>query len=270
MLVPLVFVVLFAVIMYKIKNTAMISINYRIILYYSCIALVSSIPIIISKKQMRWYVFPSFPFYVLAISVVFNETARALEKFISENKHIHYHIKLSSVMIFVLALLLMFLGKNYVGRYKEFYNDFSRQALHIEPREIISVYPERSCITGHWWQTCKDILRQALSRILDINISFLLLHTKRMPIYLLRINCSIPRILRNTLCLAWLISNRGQGASGGDPMTDAPLFHSPNGYVLRAMKRASVRSKYASSPSKRGRRRSRGRGGRRTNVDGPR
>ena len=148
MLIPLVFVVLLAGIMYKIKKTTMISVNYRLLLYYSCIALVSSVPIIISKKQMRWYVFPSFPFYVLAISVVFNGTAMAIEKFILENKHIHDYIKCFSVMIFVLSLLMMFLGKNYIGRYKEFYNDFSRQALHIEPREIISVYPED--LLHHW------------------------------------------------------------------------------------------------------------------------
>ena len=126
----------------------MISINYRLLLYYSCIALISSIPIIISKKQMRWYAFPSLPFYALAISVAFNETAIALEKFILENKHMHYHIKFFSVMIFVLALLMMFLGKNYIGRHKEFYHDFSMQALHIEPREIISVYPEN--LLHHW------------------------------------------------------------------------------------------------------------------------
>jgi len=148
MLVPLVFAVLFTVIMCKIKNTTILSINYRIFLYYSCIAIMSSIPIILSQKQMRWYAFPSFPFYVLAISVAFNETAIALEKFIFENKYMHDYIKCFSVMIFFLALLMMFLGKNYIGRHKEFYHDFSMQALHIEPREIISVYPES--LLNHW------------------------------------------------------------------------------------------------------------------------
>jgi hypothetical protein len=51
-------------------------------------------------------------------------------------------------MIFLLALLMMFLGKNYIGRYKEFYHDFSMQVLHIEPREIIAVYPEN--LFNHW------------------------------------------------------------------------------------------------------------------------
>ena len=102
----------------------------------------------ISYKQMRWYVFPSFPFYILAISVAFNDVAIAVEKFILENKHIYDHIKYFSAMIFVLALLLMLLGKNYIGRYKEFYNDFSMQALHIEPREIMSVYPAN--LLHHW------------------------------------------------------------------------------------------------------------------------
>jgi hypothetical protein len=36
----------------------------------------------------------------------------------------------------------MFLGKNYLGRDREFHNDFSVQTLHIEEREMISVFPE--------------------------------------------------------------------------------------------------------------------------------
>ena len=35
----------------------------------------------------------------------------------------------------------MFLGKKHLGRDKDFHNDFSVQPLHIEEREIISVYP---------------------------------------------------------------------------------------------------------------------------------
>jgi hypothetical protein len=148
MLVPLVCVVLLAGIMRKIKKTMVCFINYRLLLYYACLSIISSMPIIVSQKQMRWYVFPSFPFYILAISVVFNDVAIALERFILENKHICDYIKRFSVMIFLLALLMMFLGKNYIGRYKEFYHDFSMQVLHIEPREIIAVYPEN--LFNHW------------------------------------------------------------------------------------------------------------------------
>jgi hypothetical protein len=148
MLVPFVFAALVTFIMYKIKNISAISIHYRLLLYYSCIAIISSMPIMISQKQMRWYVFPSFPFYVLAISVAFNDTALALERFILANKNIYYHIKYLHVVILFLSLLMMFLGKHYIGRYKEFYNDFSLQFLHIEPRETIAVYPEN--ILNNW------------------------------------------------------------------------------------------------------------------------
>lgn len=142
MLVPFVFAALFAGIMYKIRNISVISMHFRLLLYYLCMATISSLPIIISQKQMRWYVFPSFPFYALAISVAFNDAAIALEKYVLENKTIYYHIKYLYVVIIFLSILMMFLGKHYIGRYKEFYNDFSLQALHIEPREMISVYPE--------------------------------------------------------------------------------------------------------------------------------
>src|SRR5262245_31604478 len=142
MAVPLVFAGLFAVIMYRLRKTTRISINYRLLLYYLCIALVGSLPILISPKQMRWYAFPSLPFYALAAAAVFNDVAIALEELIDKNKKLYKIILFFSFILFFLSILLMILGKNYVGRHKDFYHDFSIQYLNIEEREIISVYPE--------------------------------------------------------------------------------------------------------------------------------
>ena len=142
MIVPLVFAGLFAVIMYRLRKTTRISINYRLLLYYLCIALVGSLPILISPKQMRWYAFPSLPFYALASATVFNDVAIALEGLIDKNKKLYKKILFFSAIIFFFSILLMIVGKNYVGRHKYFHNDFSIQPLNIEEREIISVYPE--------------------------------------------------------------------------------------------------------------------------------
>ena len=142
MIVPLLFAGLFAVIMYRLRKTTMISINYRLLLYYLCIALVGSLPILISPKQMRWYAFPSLPFYTLASATVFNDVAIALEELIDENKKLYKKILFFSVAIFLFSIILMIVGKNYVGRHEYFHNDFSIQLLNIGERELISVYPE--------------------------------------------------------------------------------------------------------------------------------
>jgi hypothetical protein len=85
-------------------------------------------------------VFPSFPFYVLAIATAFNDVALTLERLISKN--IYQYILRFSIIFFISSIILMFFGRNYIGRDKDFHHDFSLQPLHIEAREIISVYPE--------------------------------------------------------------------------------------------------------------------------------
>jgi 4-amino-4-deoxy-L-arabinose transferase-like glycosyltransferase len=148
MIVPLIFGGLLTTAVYRIKKFKIFSINNRLFLYYLCIALVGSLPIHISPKQMRWYVFPSFPFYTLAIAIVFNDTALTLEKLIDKNKNMYRSVLISSMIILSLSVILMILGKNYVGRDKDFHKTFSIQPFNIEKREIISVYPEN--LTTQW------------------------------------------------------------------------------------------------------------------------
>ena len=68
--------------LYRLRQTAIASIHSRLFLYYLGIALAGSLPILISVKQKRWYAFPSLPFYAMAIAVVFNDTALALERLV--------------------------------------------------------------------------------------------------------------------------------------------------------------------------------------------
>jgi 4-amino-4-deoxy-L-arabinose transferase-like glycosyltransferase len=140
--VPLVFGGLLQVFVNKLGKATTWPINHRLLLYYLCIALVGSVPIFISPQQRRWYVFPSFPFYALAIATLFNNMALTLERMISQNKNMYRHTLNISVIVIGSSILLMFLGKQYLGRDKDFHNDFSIQPLTIEEREILSVYPE--------------------------------------------------------------------------------------------------------------------------------
>src|SRR5262245_27117311 len=147
-LVPLLTAGMLTAAMYRLRQTTISAIHYRLFLYYLGIALAGSLPILISAKQKRWYVFPSLPFYSLAIAVVFNDVALSLERLIGENKRRCKYSTLFSAMILCIAIFLMFLEKNALGRDKDFHSDFSEPSLMIAERNIISVYPKS--LAMHW------------------------------------------------------------------------------------------------------------------------
>ena len=102
------------------RQTAISSIHARLFLYYLGIALAGSLPILISVKQQRWYIFPSLPFYAMAIAVIFNDAALALERLVDSNKNIGKKIIIFSLIILCIALSLMFTEKNSLRRDKIF------------------------------------------------------------------------------------------------------------------------------------------------------
>jgi 4-amino-4-deoxy-L-arabinose transferase-like glycosyltransferase len=141
-LVPLLAAGMLTAAMYRLRQSTISTIHYRLFWYYLGIALAGSLPILISAKQKRWYAFPSLSFYSLAIAVVFNDVALALERFIGENKKRCKYITLFSSMLLCIAVFLMFLEKNALRRDKDFHRDFSEQSPIIAERSIISVYPQ--------------------------------------------------------------------------------------------------------------------------------
>lgn len=117
-------------------------VQWRLFSYYLGLALISSLPMLISPKQRRWYVFPALPFYVLAIATVFHERALVLEHWLSQNRQACRRLLQCAMAMLVAALLLMVAGRHYVGRHEEFYHDLVLQPLRIEARTMLSVYPE--------------------------------------------------------------------------------------------------------------------------------
>jgi hypothetical protein len=117
-------------------------------LYYLGIALAGSLPILVSAKQKRWYAFPSLPFYAMAIAVVFNDAALALERWVDDVKKIEKIIIVFSLIILCISLSFMFVEKNIPRRHKDFHTDFSTQKVAIEERKVISVYPIQ--LATHW------------------------------------------------------------------------------------------------------------------------
>jgi hypothetical protein len=140
-LVPLLVGGTLAATLYRLRQTVIFPIHSRLFLYYLGIALAGSLPILISVKQRRWYAFPSLPFYVMAIAVVFHDAALALERLVHSNKNIEKNIIILSSIILCIAVCLMFVEKNAIRRDKDFHTDFSKQNVALEERKIISVYP---------------------------------------------------------------------------------------------------------------------------------
>lgn len=147
-LVPLLVGGTLAALIYRLRQTAISSVHCRLFLYYLGIALAGSLPLLVSAKQKRWYAFPSLPFYAMAIAVVFNDAALALERWVDNKKKIENSIIVSSVITLCMALSLMFIEKSTPRRHKDFHTDFSRQNVAIEEREVISVYPVQ--LATHW------------------------------------------------------------------------------------------------------------------------
>jgi len=147
-LVPLLVGGTLAALVYCLRQTAISSVHSRLFLYYLGIALAGSLPILISAKQKRWYVFPSLPFYAMAIGVVFNDAALALERLVDDKKKMGKYIIIFSTIILCIALSLMFAEKNIPRRQKDFHTDFSKQNIALEERKVISVYPIQ--LATHW------------------------------------------------------------------------------------------------------------------------
>jgi 4-amino-4-deoxy-L-arabinose transferase-like glycosyltransferase len=140
-LVPLLVGGTLAAAIYRLRRTAISSIHSRLFMYSLGIALAGSLPILVSVKQKRWYAFPSLPFYAMAIAVVFNDAALALEKLVEGNKNVGKNVIIFSSIILCIALSIMFVEKDALRGQKDFHADFSKQNRAIEGRKVISVYP---------------------------------------------------------------------------------------------------------------------------------
>jgi 4-amino-4-deoxy-L-arabinose transferase-like glycosyltransferase len=127
--------------LYRLRQIAISSIHPRLFLYYLGIALAGSLPILISVKQMRWYAFPSLPFYAMAIAVIFNDAALVLERLVNGNKNIEKNIIVFSSIILCIAVCLMFAEKGTIRRDKDFHADFSKKYIVLEERKAVSAYP---------------------------------------------------------------------------------------------------------------------------------
>lgn len=109
--------------------------------FYLLIGLSGSLPVAISPKQMMWYVFPSFPFYCLAIAALFEGSFGAIEDACSTTVLRRRVVWVVGGAVLLGALSWMIVAKGTVLRGKAFHHDFVAQRLSIPERAILSVYP---------------------------------------------------------------------------------------------------------------------------------
>jgi len=104
------------------------------------IALSASAPIALSSKQMMWYLLPSLPFYCLALAALFRPFAFVVETSLTYRKSAY--LLGTSIVIFLIAILSMFLDRNTVRKDFHYNQDFSVQQLEMEKDELVTVCPK--------------------------------------------------------------------------------------------------------------------------------
>ena len=108
-LVPLVAGVVCTGAMYRLTQATISPINHRLLLYYLGVALAGTLPLLISAKQRRLYVFPALPFYALAMAIIFNNVAVTFERYVNHSKRVFkYSIVISSILLVISIFLLFF------------------------------------------------------------------------------------------------------------------------------------------------------------------
>jgi 4-amino-4-deoxy-L-arabinose transferase-like glycosyltransferase len=142
-LVPLLVGGLLTTTVYRLRQVTLSSINYRLFLCYIGIALAGSLPILLSAKQRRWYAFPSFPFYAMAIAVVFNDVALSFEGIFDKNRKRIKNLAMLAIFFLCISIYFMLFEKKSLRRYATFHHDFSMKSIHIKEREIVSVYQDK-------------------------------------------------------------------------------------------------------------------------------
>lgn len=97
------------------------------------------LPLTISPKQMDWYVYPSFPFFSITISLIFRETFYEIEKIFKFRL-----IKIISIIILVICSLISIRNYGKISKYQEFHIDFknfkpsSQKVVGVCPKSLIN------------------------------------------------------------------------------------------------------------------------------------
>ena len=99
------------------------------------IGLSASLPLEISPRQSDYYLFPSYPFFAIALSLVFTEPITALVKRFGSYKLI---TSLNAILLLVFLITAWYKMHDY-RRHKDFYKDFLEAGVKIQRGSQIAV-----------------------------------------------------------------------------------------------------------------------------------
>ncbi|MEO0224766.1 MAG: hypothetical protein ABIL76_06725, partial [candidate division WOR-3 bacterium] len=123
-----------------------ISISKRLRIYFDSLtkkflilSVIAVLPLTISPKQMDWYVYPSFPFFSITISLIFRDTFYEIENVFKFN-----FIKVITTLILLICLLISIKNYGKISKYQEFHIDFknfkpsSQKVVGVCPKSLIN------------------------------------------------------------------------------------------------------------------------------------
>lgn len=111
-------------------------------LFWMCIALSGSLPLLISPKQMGWYLLPSLPFLAMAYAAFFGQSAKAAEICILSSRRGVRAVQILVVLLLLAGITGMAAGKGAIHRDRGYHHDFITQPFDFAPRTQVSVYPK--------------------------------------------------------------------------------------------------------------------------------
>jgi hypothetical protein len=110
-------------------------------LFFLLVALAGSLPIMVSARQHRHYLFPSYPYWALAIASLFQGVGLRLQEAIPPGRRRQLLVSGAAVMILAGAIVTWREAGTAKPRWRAFHHDTVAQGIVLPPRTLISVCP---------------------------------------------------------------------------------------------------------------------------------
>jgi len=110
-------------------------------LLFLLVALSASLPFFIGPRQSRYYLYPSVPFYMLAVAFLFAGGAGGLEERLRRSAAARRTAAALGALLIAGATAGAIAERGAVRKYPDFHHDFTVQPFSAPPGETISVQP---------------------------------------------------------------------------------------------------------------------------------
>ncbi len=122
-------------------------------LFFLVVGLAGTLPILLSDKQSRWYLFPALPFFVLAFAALTAPIAHRIELRLAGHAR---RVALAAAALLLLAGAVTGIRAGTPVRHREFVAAFVYGNLALPPRAMVTACPES---LSRDWQLVADLQR---------------------------------------------------------------------------------------------------------------